>query len=105
MLADRIPGLSPGLYRVPTGSDYLVRDGAVRRVRANGQPSRYIVARLAGTGLKVTGNGQGHETALHAPATGQATQIEHHCSRCSAPLSDPVSIARAVGPECAKAVA
>jgi hypothetical protein len=96
--------MQAGVYRVNDRS-YLVRDGAVRMVRANGQPSRSIVARVTGAGLQVTGNGQGHEVALHALATGQATQVQAHCERCGARLTDPASIAAGLGPECQKAVA
>ncbi len=99
------PGmLAPGIYRVNDRS-YLIRAGAVRMVRASGQPSRYIVARVAGAALQVTGNGQGHEVALHALATGQAIQVEAHCHRCGARVTDPASIAAGLGPECQKAVA
>jgi len=98
----RTTRLSPGLY-VVAGRTYLLRSGIVRMVRANGTPSRFIVARQAGAGLQVTGNGRGHETAMHALAAGQATQVEAHCRRCGAVLT--ASAADGIGPECAKAVA
>jgi hypothetical protein len=96
--------LTPGIYAI-NARRYLVRDSAVRMIRGNGQLSRYVVARVAGAGLQVTGNGHGHEPAMHTLATGQALQVEAHCSRCTARLVDPESIARGFGPECAKAVA
>jgi Family of unknown function (DUF6011) len=96
--------ITPGIYTI-NARRYLLRYSAVHMVRANGQPSRYVVARVAGAGLQVTGNGHGHEPAMHALATGQALQVEAHCSRCTARLVDPESIARGFGPECAKAVA
>jgi Family of unknown function (DUF6011) len=92
--------LSPGIYQT-TGRSYLVRDGAVRLVRRNGEPSRYVLARVHGAGLKVTGNGHGHEAALHALATGQATQVEVHCRAvgCGRLLTDEVSKTLGLGPE------
>ena len=99
------PGLHPGLYRV-TDRRYLIRDGAVRRVGTNGQPSRYIVARQIGAGLQVTGNGEAHAPALHALATGQAERLEIHCRHagCGRHLTDPDSIATGLGPEHREAV-
>jgi hypothetical protein len=97
--------LSPGLYQV-AGRQYLVRADAVRMVRRNGQPSRYILARIAGPGLQVVvGSSRSAQVAMHALATGQAAQVEAHCHRCNRLLSDPESVAAGIGPECAKAVA
>jgi hypothetical protein len=97
--------ITPGIHRVGDRR-YLVRDGAVRTIRGTGQPSRYILARLAGPGLQVTGNGHGHEAAMHALATGQAELVEHHCRRCGAKITDQTSIAVGIGRECqGKAVA
>jgi hypothetical protein len=100
------PRLHPGLYRI-ADRRYLIRDGAVRRVGANGQPSRYIVARQAGAGLQLTGNGQAHAPAMHALATGRAERLEIHCRHagCGRVLTDPQSQALGLGSEHREAVA
>jgi hypothetical protein len=93
--------ITPGTYRAH-GVRLLIQDGRARLILKSGRTARAVVARLQDGELIPTGNaGTRSLAAINAVNHGEATQVAAHCTRCHAPLSDPASVRRGTGPECA----